>query len=304
MQDQIIDQVRQFNRFYTRQMGILNEKFLDGPLTLPELRVLFEAAASDGITVSDLVNRLRMDQGYVSRLVAGLKKQQLLQMQPDPDDGRRKQLRLTDQGGTLYRTLELKMCQILEEQLTPLSSLQQTHLVQSMQQITHLLQEHSETEICIRPVRTGELGLIAQRHAVLYEQEQGWGKGFELAVMQVMSDYLSQTHSERQQAWVAEVDGAFAGCIFAVQEDDTSARLRALLVEPDYRNLGLGRLLIEQCLTFCKEKEYRKVVLWTCDALQQARKLYRHYGFQCLRQWPEQDFGKNLNSEHWELYFY
>lgn len=296
-----IEPMRQFNRFYTRQMGILNETFLNGPLSLPELRVLFEAAVSPGLTISDLTDRLRMDQGYASRLVTGLKKQQLVQVQADPEDGRRKQLSLTPEGQTLYRQLEQQMCDVLDEQLSPLSETQQQQLVTAMQTVQRLLQPAETPVIRVRPIVTGELGLIAQRHAILYQQEQGWGPGFEIAVMQVMADYLSQIDSPRQQAWVAEVDGQFAGCIFAVQEDEHTARLRALLVEPGYRNLGLGQTLIEQCLTFCREQHYQTVVLWTCDALHQARRLYRRYGFECVRQWPEDDFGKQLNSEHWVL---
>ncbi len=298
-----IEQIRQFNRFYTQQMGILNERFLNGPLTLPELRVLFEVAQYQRLTISDLVNMLRLDQGYASRLVSSLKKQQLIQVEADPEDGRKKQIILSERGQSIYAELEQQMCDELQNQLVPLSASEQQRLTDAMGQITQLLQPEPKNNILIRPIKTGELGLIAQRHAILYQKEHGWDHQFEHAVMQVMADYLQHLNSANQNAWVAEVNGNFAGCIFAVQEDVNTARLRALLVEPEYRGLGLGQQLIEQCLSFCLQHHYKKVVLWTCDALIQARRLYQSYGFECTKQWPETEFGKNLQSEHWELIF-
>ena len=298
---QVIDQVRAFNRFYTRQMGILNERFLGGPLVLAELRVLFEVAQSDSLSISELVDLLRLDQGYASRLVASLKKQGLVLVEPDPQDGRKKLIRLSDQGKAVYAELQHEMCQELSNQLAPLSDDQQQTLIAAMNQITRLLQPPQAPQIVIRPLQNGDLGHIATRHAILYSREQGWDHSFELAVMEVLTDYLKHIESPDQCAWVAEVDGVFAGCIFAVRQDQNSARLRALLVEPEFRKLGLGNKLIEQCLSFCRQRGYRKVVLWTCDALAQARRLYARHGFDCTRQWPETEFGQNLNSEHWEL---
>lgn len=297
-----VAQVRAFSRFYTRHMGILNEHFMDGAFSLPELRILFELTERQPLSISDLVQELNMDQGYVSRLIAALNKQQMLVIEADPQDRRRKLIKLSEYGLSAYRDVEALASNQLTQQLDHLDAEQKLQLVSALQQAQQLLlPEKQQTSVVIRPLQCGDLGQIARRHAMLYREEQSWDQGFELAVMQVMAEFLQNSPSEQQAGWVAEVNGEFAGCIFAMHEAEGVARLRCLLVEPKFRSHGLGNQLIEQCLTFCRQHDYRQVVLWTCDALVQARKLYARHGFECTKTWPETEFGQNLQSEHWQL---
>lgn len=296
-----ISQVRVFNRFYTRHMGILNERFMDGRFSLPELRILYELTDKQPLSISDLVQELNMDQGYVSRLVSSLAKQQVLVTEADSNDRRRKLIKLSEQGLHAYRAVEALASEQLAQQMKHLDGEQQLQLVSALQQVQQLLVPQPLTSVTVRPLQRGDLGQIARRHAILYGQEQGWDQGFELAVMQVMAEFLQKHPAPSQAGWVAEVNGEFAGSIFAMYEAEGIARLRCLLVEPKFRSHGLGNQLIEQCLTFCRQQSYRKVVLWTCDALIQARKLYARHGFECTKSWPETEFGQNLQSEHWQL---
>lgn len=296
-----IENVREFNRVYTREMGILNERFLDSGFTLPELRILFEVASHRSLMTSQLAQALYMDQGYVSRLVATLKKQGLVESQQNPNDKRQKILSLTSFGESTYAELEASVQVDIRNQLEELTPEDQQQMIEAMNTITRLIKKGGNKNSLIRPIRIGDLGHIIKRHAVLYTREYGWGQSFELEVMEVLTSFLKNFDPQYEQGWVAEVDGEFAGCIFAVKENDSTARLRALLVEPKFRGLGIGNQLIEQCLDFCRSKRYETVVLWTCDALTQARKLYAKHGFIRTREWPEKTFGNSLISEDWEL---
>jgi len=297
----IVEQVRAFNRFYTRELGILNERYLGEQFTLAELRILFEVAGKTMVTATQLAELLAMDKGYVSRIIKVLKKQGVLDSLPDPRDSRKKVLSLTQYGTVILSELETQVSAMIEQQLCSITPEDRQALVGAMATITRLLNPSVDLNCLIRPTRLGDIGLIAQRHAKLYSEEYGWGQGFELTVMQVLTDFLAQTDTPGQQGWVAEVGGGFAGSIFAVREDKSTARLRALLMEPKFRGLGLGGQLIEQCIDYCRGQAYSKIVLWTCADLVQARKLYHRYGFVCTRQWDGAEFGIELTNEHWEL---
>ncbi len=296
-----IDQVRAFNRFYTRQIGILDECFLGEPFSLPEIRVLFEVAKDSRTTATSLADYLRMDPGYISRIITKLLEQELLQRSPDLDDRRRKQLTLTPLGEKQLQGLDQLSRDYLAQLLKPLSSDQQSELISAMTRIQQLLENDQQQSVLIRPLKLGDLGTVINRHAVLYASEYGWDQSFETTVLEVLSAFASHYDERRERGWVAEVDGQFAGSIFAVKEDEHTARLRALLVEPRFRGLMIGRRLIEQCVDFCRQCGYKKITLWTCAELTQARKLYTKTGFTCTRAWKERQFGTEITSESWDM---
>ena len=295
-----IDQIRSFNRFYTRHIGILDEGFLGQPLNLPEIRVLFEVAKESTLNATALADYLRMDPGYVSRILAKLLKMGLLLRTTDPSDRRRKQLMLTVSGQELLQSLDTLARDNLEQLLAPLSTSQRTELVGQMNRIRTLLEPTKKQRVLIRPLQLGDLGTIINRHAVLYSTEYQWDKSFDRTVLEVLAQFASTVDESCERGWVAEVDGQFAGSIFAVRENEETARLRALLVEPQFRGMQIGRQLIEQCIDFCRQCGYKQMTLWTCSCLTQARKLYTKAGFTCTKAWDEPLFGVNLTSESWD----
>jgi GNAT superfamily N-acetyltransferase len=97
------------------------------------------------------------------------------------------------------------------------------------------------------------------------------------------------------------VDGDRVGCVFCVREDETTARLRILLVDPSARGHGLGRRLVETCLAFARTAGYRRMVLWTNDPLVAARSIYLAAGFRLTREEPHHSYGVDLVGQTYEL---
>src|ERR1700719_459356 len=93
-----ISAVRRFNRFFTRQIGVLREGLLHSPYTLTEARILFELGNGDHVTASYLCRELGLDPGYLSRILARLEQQELLEKVRPDNDGRQRLLRLTTEG--------------------------------------------------------------------------------------------------------------------------------------------------------------------------------------------------------------
>jgi GNAT superfamily N-acetyltransferase len=145
----------------------------------------------------------------------------------------------------------------------------------------------------------GDLGWVAMAHGELYAEEFGWDGSFEALVSRIVADYAGNRDPDREAAWIAEVDGRRAGCVFCVSDDETTARLRALLVHPDARGRGLGERLVATCLDFARAAGYRRITLWTNDVLVSARTIYIAAGFELVDQERRHRFGHDLVGQNW-----
>lgn len=149
--------------------------------------------------------------------------------------------------------------------------------------------------------RAGDIGWIIHRHGVLYAQEYGWNEQFEALVAQVASEFLRKNNSKRERCWVARLNGQIVGSVFLVAQSKTTAKLRLLYVEPSARGHGIGRKLVDRCITFARRAGYRKVVLWTNSILHAARRIYEQRGFRLVREESNNLFGPKLIAQTWEL---
>jgi len=148
----------------------------------------------------------------------------------------------------------------------------------------------------------GDLGWVVMAHGELYDREFGWNADFEALVARIVADYAAERDPAREAAWVAEVDGERAGCIFLVRGDRAGeAKLRILLVDPSARGLGLGTRLVRTCLDFARAAGYERVTLWTNDVLASARRIYESFGFLLVEEERHRSFGPELVGQYWAL---
>lgn len=295
--------VRQFNRFFTRQIGVLREGLLHSPYSLTEARVLFELGQSDRVTASSLGRALGLDAGYLSRIMARLEQQGLLEKARSENDGRQLLLSLTATGREAFHLLDQRSREEVSEMLGDLSEEDQQRLLKAMQTIESLLSngfKFSEPFV-IRPHEPGDIGWVVHRHGVLYAQEYGWDEHFEALVAQIVADFINNYNPARERCWIAEMDGEIVGSVFVVQSSETVAKLRLLLVEPNARGLGLGTRLVEECIRFAQRRGYQKLALWTNSVLLEARRIYEKTGFRLVAEEAHHSFGHDLTGETWEL---
>jgi len=155
----------------------------------------------------------------------------------------------------------------------------------------------------VRPAdRPGDLGWVVMAHGEVYSEQFGWDTDFEALVATIVAGYATAHDASREAAWIAEVDGERAGCVFLVAGDEpATAKLRILLVLPSARGLGVGTRLVEECLAFARGAGYRRVVLWTNDVLTSARRIYQAAGFTLVDEQAHRSFGHDLVGQTWAL---
>src|SRR2546427_58087 len=96
--EQRVAVVRRFNRFYTKQIGLLDDRFLHSPFSLTAARVLYELAQRDETTATELRRELGLDAGYLSRILRAFVQRRLIDRTPATRDARQSLVRLTAAG--------------------------------------------------------------------------------------------------------------------------------------------------------------------------------------------------------------
>ena len=287
------DSVRRFNRFYTRQIGVLHEHLLDSPFSLTEVRILYELAHRNDLTSADLCRELGLNAGYLSRVISGFDKQGLIAKSRSPTDARATRLQLTDAGQRTLAPLVDASRRDVAAMLERLPPTAQQDLVAAMNEIEGLLGEPSPGYLLRNP-QPGDMGWIIHRQAVLYAQEYGWNNEYEALVADILAKFVREFDPVRERCWIAEKDGKVIGSVFIVRQDDTTAKLRLLYVDPCARGLGIGSRLVDECLCFSRQMGYTKMVLWTNSILTGARRIYDRAGFELVEEEAHHSFGKDL----------
>jgi DNA-binding MarR family transcriptional regulator/GNAT superfamily N-acetyltransferase len=304
-QQRRIAAVRSFNRFYTRQIGVLRKNFLDSPYTLGEARVLYEIGRRRLPTASDIGRVLGLDAGYLSRVLRNFEKSGLIERTASVSDARRSYLALSMLGKKTIAPLDARSQRDVSDMLDKLDASDQARLIAAMHTIESLLggdpEEKPRSDYVLRAPRHGDFGWVVTRHAELYAQEYRWGEPFEGVCAQIVADFVNKFDAKRERCWIAEMNGENVGCVFLAKDSPSVARIRLLLVDPTARGLGLGARLTDECIRFARRSAYNKITLWTHSILIAARHIYQKAGFKLMRSEQHKSFGPPVVSEYWDL---
>lgn len=302
--------VRRFNRFYTREVGLLRKNFLDSAWSLGEMRVLFEIAHKEGLTAKDVGQALDLDAAYLSRLLRMFEAKGLVSRTRSKVDARESHLKLTAKGSSAFAALDKKQAESTSAMLGRLKATDQARLVDAMGTIETLLNGHgagpAERKCTLRDPKPGDYGWIVARNAEIYAEEYGWVGPFEGVCAQIVADYVQNFDPKLERCWIAEMDGERVGCVMLVKDDPKAkkagiARIRLLLLDKKARGLGLGSRLVDECIRFARAKGYRRITLWTHQELTAARAIYAKFGFVKTGEESHDDWGGKATSEFWDL---
>jgi GNAT superfamily N-acetyltransferase len=215
-------------------------------------------------------------------------------------DGRRQIIRLTEQGRDVFAMLDARSARENQKLLARLTAEDRHRLLGAMETIRSILEDAPRSQaFVLRPPAPGDYGWVVQRHGAVYAEEYGWDESFEALVARIVADYVDHRDPQRENAWIAEVNGERVGCVFCVKRDEKTAQLRLLLVDPAARGMGIGSRLVEECLRFARRAGYEDIMLWTNDVLADARRIYERAGFQLMEAEKHHSFGHDLVGQNW-----
>ena len=304
MADQTVAAVRRFSRFYTRQLGVLDQGILHSSYTLAEVRVMYEIAHGEDVSAVDLTEQLRIDPGYLSRIIRKLERLKLIKRVRCTEDRRRSILALTAKGAVEFRRLDIQQDRDVGLLLRGLGPQRRRKLVAAMRLVEEDFGTNQEpaAPVRLRSAEPGDLGWIVHRFSRLFWEEYRYDQRFEALVAGIASDFLKRAGDERQHCWLAERDGEILGSVLLMEKSKTVAQLRLLYVEPPERRRGLAQRLVNEAIAFARAAGYRQLMLWTQSEEAEARRLYQRLGFRPGPKRAHRDFTeRKLTAETWEL---
>jgi len=150
-------------------------------------------------------------------------------------------------------------------------------------------------------LQPGDIGYITFLHGTLYAAEYGWDYTFEAYVAAPLGEF-AKSHTERERIWIVEKDAKPAGSIGIVAASTEQAQLRWFLLHPDLRGQGIGRMLLEEAINFCRNSGYSSIFLWTVSALIAAGKLYNALGFRVTEEHTHTLWGAGMTEQRYDLH--
>lgn len=297
-----IDQMRALNRFVTQAFGIVDRTVLGSDMTLTEMRLLYELGQPNR-TARGLARVLRLDEGYVSRILKRFARNGWVTKTPSPDDARISLLSLTEDGAQTRARYEDVARRDVAHVLARTSPAERPAVARAIARLRGALGDAtwSETDVTLRDMQAGDLGWLVQRHAELYTLENGFDSTMETLVAEILLDFVKARDPARERAFIPVRDGLGLGSVFCVQGPaPDQAQLRLFWLEPSVRGTGLGRRMIDAWLTFARAAGYRRATLWTHESHAEAGRLYARSGFAIIGTKPTRNFGRAVVERQWE----
>jgi DNA-binding MarR family transcriptional regulator/GNAT superfamily N-acetyltransferase len=280
IEQQEIQLVRSFNRLVTRQVGALNDRYLSR-LPLGEARVLFEIGGG-GATPRDIRARLGLDSGYLSRVLASLRRHGFVEERPNPADRRTKRLRLTRAGRAEMRRLDRASDELASSTLEPLSGEQRERLLRAQGEVRRLLALSMFT-IAVEDPSSGDARWCLGHYYA--ELDERFEKGFE-----------GPPDESRDLAAfvVARLDGQPAGCGALKTLEPGVGEIARVWVDSTHRGLGLGPRILRALEDQAAALGHRTLRLDTNRSLDEAKAMYRANGYVEIPRYNE-----NPYANHW-----
>jgi DNA-binding MarR family transcriptional regulator/GNAT superfamily N-acetyltransferase len=283
-----IEQVRRFSRVVTQRVGALEDSYLQRGRPLGQARLLHEVGP-EGIDVRALRERLKLDSGYLSRLLRSLEAQGLVQTDPQASDGRVRRVVLTPKGVAERATYDELSNVLAWSFLEPLASAQRDRLVSAMAEVERLLRAGAVEVRAETPDSAAAQWCLEQYFAELAAR---FDKGFDPARSNSAS--IQEMTPPAGFFVVAWLDGAPVGCGALKVGTQGTGEVKRMWTAPNARRLGTARRVLRWLETTARKAGVMRLRLETNRTLTEAQALYRAEGYREV-----EPFNAEPYAHHW-----
>lgn len=284
-----IQQVRRFNRAFTKRIGVLDESYLARGRPLGEARVLFEIGLAGGIGLQALRERLGLDSGYLSRLMRSLEGQGMVELVRDEADARARLARLTETGQAEFEAYD-RLSDDQAENL--LGSLKDTHrplLVAAMAEIERLLRTAS-VAVVLEPADSADARSCLESY--YSELARRFPAGFD----PLAGNNFDPAEMTPPKGWfvVARIEGEPVGCGALKRLEDGVGEVKRVWTSSSARGLGVASRIMDRLEAQAVEAGFTILRLDTNGTLKEAQAMYAKRGYR-----PIARYNDNPYAEHW-----
>jgi len=269
-----ISAVRQFNRFYTAKLGLLQRRHLDGEFSLTEARILYEIGARPKMTARALCGILELDAGYVSRLLSALNRRKLVRQATSESDGREKFLTLTATGTKVVARLDQQSTAQIEEMFARLTDVDREAIAASLTQVRSILAKASKNPVRIERLRASSSEALATLQEY-YEAVHVVQRDTPASVRRIIG-------APSSGMWLAYIGDEVVGCVVLrkLESIPRACECKRLYVKPSARGNRVADKLMDALEAFARDEGVEWIYLDTYDDLKAAIALYGKRGYE------------------------
>ena len=281
-------QIRRFNRAVTQRVGALEVDYLRRGRPLAEARLLFEMG-DDGVDVRTLRSKLKLDSGYLSRLLQSLTTQGLIAVAKGAGDGRRRRVSLTRKGNAERAAYDKLSDKLAASMLAPLDASERSRLLTAMGEVERLIRGASVDIAAEAPDSADARRCL---DAYFRELEARFESGFDAAADD--SARVEDMTPPSGLFVIARLDGDAVGCGGFKRVDKATGEIKRVWTAPSARGMGVARRVLRTLEASARESGLKMLRLDTNRALTEAHALYRSEGYREVAR-----FSDNPYADHW-----
>lgn len=299
--------IRDASRRLVRELGFMKPTLAGTDLPASAVHALIEIGRNSTLTAADLCVVLNLEKSSVSRMVRKLVASGELSEETSETDGRAKLLSLTPEGRKTLSAIDAFAEDQVFSALENLSPFAQGQVRDGLTVYANALEtDRTGTPVSIIPTitietgyRPGIVGRSAEMQARYYARTAGFGYFFESKVASGLAEFAQRLGRPANQIWSAVEAGTIIGTV-AIDGEDLGAgiaHLRWFIMEDGHRGSGIGKRLLAEAISFCRQQELTEIHLWTFEGLDAARRLYEAFGFVLVEEQPDQQWGKEVMGQ-------
>ena len=293
---------------FMQKIGILEERIFGSTFTAAEVRVMNEISFQKETTASALARDLKMDNGYLSRILQGFEQQGLIAKERSKEDARQFKIVFTEKGEKASEGILAEAQRIMMSIVSPLPVEDQIRLVAAMSTIDYILNETGHFDpnrvrapFTLRKHRLGDIGRIIHACAVQFAADYGWNHEFEAELADRACKFVRNYHPQQECCLIAEIDGLLVGSVFLMKQSNEMCEALLPYVAPEARGMGIGSTLMKELVSFARSAGYKRMMMRTESVLDYAIALFQAAGMKLVKETPHRRFGRDSIGQDWEL---